>query len=124
MKVAIPRMGEVVAPCLEFSVTITIFTVEEGRVIEQFDFPIRSGEPLDRIRLFRDQQVDTIICGGVQDVFEDLVRASGIQLISWVSGDIEDLLGLFLQGRLTPGKVPGQTASGSRPHHKRRGNEK
>ena len=51
------------------------------------------------MRLLRDQEVDTIICGGVQDVFEDLVRASGIQVISWVSGSVDDLLELFLRGQ-------------------------
>jgi len=76
VKIAIPRMGEAVAPCFEYSATIALFTVEEGRVVDQLDFPLRSPEPLDRVRLLRDQHVDTIICGGVQDVFEDLVRAT------------------------------------------------
>lgn len=104
LKIAIPRMGECVAPCLECSATITIFSVEDGSVVDQIDFPISSREPLDRIRLLRDQKVDTIICAGVQDTFGDLVRASGIQVISWVSGSIEDLLIDFLRGRLAPGR--------------------
>jgi predicted Fe-Mo cluster-binding NifX family protein len=109
-------MGEVVAPCLEYSATIAIFSVEDGKVIDQLDFPISSRNPLDRIRLLRDQKVDTIICGGVQDVFEDLVRACGIRLISWVSGNIEELLGLFLKGRLAPGRRSGQTGPDRRRH--------
>lgn len=95
-------MGESVAPCFEYSATIAIYTVEDGRIVDQFDFPLRSREPLDRVRLLKDQQVDTIICGGVQDVFEDLLRASGFQLISWVTGHVEDLLALYLRGQLQP----------------------
>jgi predicted Fe-Mo cluster-binding NifX family protein len=105
-------MGDGVAPCLECAATITIFTVEEGQVVDRFDFPLRSREPLDRIRLLRDQQVDTIICGGVQDVFEDLLRASGIEMISWVTGNTDDLIGLFLKGRLVPGRQSEQSDSG------------
>jgi predicted Fe-Mo cluster-binding NifX family protein len=82
---------------------MAIYSVEEGRVVDQIDFPIRSREPLDRVRLLRDQQVDTIICGGVQDVFEDLLRASGVSLVSWVTGNIDDLLADYLHGRLKPG---------------------
>ena len=115
MKVAIPRMGETVAPCFEYSATIAVYSVEEGRVIDQIDFPIRSREPFDRIRLLRDQDVDTIICGGVQDVFEDLLRASGIHLISWVSGDVDALLGKFLQGRLEPGGPAGRRPGPGQP---------
>ena len=116
LKIAIPRMGEIVAPCLEYSATIAIFSVEDGRVTGQLDFPLSSRNPLDRIRLLRDQKVDAIICGGVQDVFEDLVRASGIRLISWVSGNIEELLSLFLKGRLAPGSRSGQSGSDRRRH--------
>jgi predicted Fe-Mo cluster-binding NifX family protein len=103
VKVAIPRMGETVAPCFEYCATMAIFTVDEQRVTDQVDFPLRSREPLDRIRLLRDQDVDTIVCGGVQDVFEDMLRAGGIRVISWVSGSVDDLLDLFLRGRLVAG---------------------
>jgi predicted Fe-Mo cluster-binding NifX family protein len=103
VKIAIPRMGETVAPCFEYSATIAVFTVEEGKLVDQIDCPITSREPLDRVRLLRDQAVDTIICGGVQDVFEDLLRASGIESITWVTGNVSDLLDDYVHGRLNPG---------------------
>jgi predicted Fe-Mo cluster-binding NifX family protein len=96
-------MGETVAPCFEYCATMAIFTIEDGRITDQIDFPLCSKEPLDRVRLLRDQDVETIICGGVQNVFEDLVRASGVQMISWVSGSVDDLLELFTRGRLVAG---------------------
>ena len=79
-------MGEAVAPCFEYCATMAIFTISDRAVSDQVDFPLRSREPFDRVRLLRDQDVDTIICGGVQDHYEDALRASGIEVISWVSG--------------------------------------
>jgi predicted Fe-Mo cluster-binding NifX family protein len=99
-------MGEYVAPCLEYCATMAIFTVEEGAVVDQCDFPLRSRDPFDRVRLLRDQRVHTIICGGIQDTYEDAVRASGMRVISWVSGRVDDLLELFLRGRLVVGSGP------------------
>jgi predicted Fe-Mo cluster-binding NifX family protein len=103
MKVAIPRFGEEVAPCFEYSATIAIFTIRRGRLVDQLDFAMQSREEFDRVRLLRDQRVDTLICGGVRDVFEDLLRAAGIRVISWVSGDVESLLDRFIRGELAPG---------------------
>jgi predicted Fe-Mo cluster-binding NifX family protein len=103
VKVAIPRMGESVAPCFEYCATMAIFTIADGAVTEQVDFPLRSQDPFDRVRLLRDQQVDTIICGGVQNTYADVLRTSGFQVISWVSGAVDSLLGLFLRGQLVPG---------------------
>lgn len=100
MKVAIPRYGERVAPCFGYCGAMAIFTIEEGRIMDQIDFPLRSRDPLDRIRLLRDQGVDAIICGGVQDILEICLRANGIQVISWVSGEVDDLLDLYLKGHL------------------------
>jgi predicted Fe-Mo cluster-binding NifX family protein len=103
VRVAIPRMGETVAPCFEYCATMAIFTIAGRKVVEQIDFPLRSRDPFDRVRLLRDQRVDTLICGGMQDIYEDLVRATGLEVISWVSGSVEDLLDMFLRGRLVPG---------------------
>ena len=115
MRIAIARTGETVAPCLEYSATMAIFTIEEGAVTDQLDFPLRSRDPFDRVRLLRDQEVDTVICGGVMEKYEDLLKASGIQVISWVSGPVEHLLALFLRGQLVPGSHPGQAAVGGTP---------
>lgn len=103
MRVGIPRMGERVAPCLEYCAVMAIFTVEGAAVVEQRDFPLRSRDPFDRVRLLRDQRVGTIICGGIQASYEEALRASGIRVISWVSGTVDDLLALFLRGELVAG---------------------
>ncbi len=100
MKVAIPRSGESVAPCFGYCGVMAIFTIAEGLIKEKIDFPLLSRDPFDRVRLLRDQKVDTIICGGVQDTLEASLRANGIQVISWVSGTVDDLLQLFLRGQL------------------------
>jgi len=103
VKVAIPRMGETVAPCFEYCVTMAIFNVAESGAVEQVDFPLQSREPFDRVRLLRDQKVDTLISGGMQAFYEDLLKAGGFEVISWVSGLVEDLLALYLRGGLVSG---------------------
>ena len=100
MKIAIPRSGELVSPAFEHSGSLSVFTVEEGRIIAQIDFALQSPEVLDRIRLLGDQEVDTLICGGIQRVVEEILRARGIRTISWVSGPVVDILELFMRGLL------------------------
>jgi predicted Fe-Mo cluster-binding NifX family protein len=103
MKVAIPRFADNVAPCFEHSATITIFRIEGGQLVEQMDFNVQSRETLDRVRLLKDQEVDTLICGGVQDAFENLLLAAGIEVISWMRGNTDSLLTSFIRGELEPG---------------------
>jgi predicted Fe-Mo cluster-binding NifX family protein len=103
VKIAIPRFEESVAPCFEYSATMAIFTVEGMEIVSQVDVSIRSRVAFDRIRLLREHGVDTVICGGVQEVYEDMLRAHGIHVVSWVAGNVEDLLHDFLLGRLQAG---------------------
>ena len=119
MKVAIPHFEGAVAPCFEYSATISIFTVREGRVARQEDFALQSQRPLDRVRLLRDQRVSTLICGGVQGKFEELIRASGIHVISWVSGRSEELLWSFIRGELVAEQTEPNVGA-ARPRERRR----
>jgi predicted Fe-Mo cluster-binding NifX family protein len=81
---------------------MAIYVIENGRVQRRIEFPLRSEDPFDRVRLLRDQHVELLICGGVQDVLEESLRASGIRVIAWVSGSVDRLLELFLAGQLLP----------------------
>jgi predicted Fe-Mo cluster-binding NifX family protein len=96
-------MGETVAPCFEYCATMAIFDVADSGAVEQVDFPLKSREPFDRVRLLRDQKVDAVISGGMQSFYEDLLKASGFEVISWVSGMIDELLALYIRGELAPG---------------------
>jgi predicted Fe-Mo cluster-binding NifX family protein len=87
---------------------MAIFNVAESGAVEQVDFPLKSREPFDRVRLLRDQKVDAVICGGMQAFYEDLLKAGGFEVVSWVSGAVDDLLALYLRGELEPGtELPG-----------------
>ncbi len=103
MKVAVAHAGDSVAPCFGFSGTITIFTIERRRVVDKTDFWLQSRDELDRVRLLRDQGVETLICGGIQERIEDILLAHDIQVISWVNGTTTELLESFVRGQLEAG---------------------
>ena len=109
MKVAISRSGELISPAFEHSGSLSVFTIEDGKIVGQTDFTLRSPEVLDRIRLLGDQDVDTLICGGIQHGLEKILRARGVHTISWVSGPVVDILELFVRGLLVerPERAPG-----------------
>lgn len=106
-----PRFGELIAPCFGYAATITIFTIEAGRVAEEVDFCLESREILDRFRLMRDQRVGTLICGGLEQCLADLLEANDVRVISWVSGRVDDLLDSFLRGELVGGAAQLGTAT-------------
>ncbi len=115
MKIAVPRFGERIAPCFEYSATIAIFIIHRKKIVDQVDFVLQSTQALDRIRLLKDQAVDVLICGGIENRFEDVVKANGIRVISWVVGDATTLIDEFLAGRLVAGTGRFQHEEGPPP---------
>lgn len=113
MKVAIPRVGDDIAPRFERCATITIYTVQDRKVVESTDFSLQSPHALDRIRLLRSQGVQALICGGIERATESILIANGINAISWVTGSVEELLSLFVRGRLVS-----NSSEQPPPHHR------
>jgi hypothetical protein len=72
-------------------------------VIDEVDFCLQSKDVLDRFRLLRDQQVGTLICGGLEESLADLLEANDVRVISWVSGRVDALLESLLRGELVAG---------------------
>lgn len=121
MRVAIPHHEGEVAPCFEYSAHFTIFSVTRNKVGTQTDFTLKSQKELDRVRLLRDQEVTVLICSGIQDAFEGLLLASGIRVLSWVSGTVSEVLGLFLEDKLVSGSARPGASGGASPLHPKPG---
>ena len=105
IKVAVPHHNGEVTPCFEYTSGITIYETLGDKVISRTDFALKSKEEFDRVRLLRDQGVSVLICSGIQRAHENLLTASGIQVISWVSGKASEVLRLFLKKKLVAGSL-------------------
>ena len=78
------------------SLSTRLKEIEEQLSDETTNF-ISAQEKIYEYKVFK-RKVDTY-----KALYEDLLKASDIQVVSWVSGKVEDLLHLFLEGRLTSG---------------------
>jgi predicted Fe-Mo cluster-binding NifX family protein len=97
VRVALPRFGEKIAPCFEYTTTIAIFTIVNGLIDKQADFILQSRERLDRLRLLKDQRVQVLVCGGIEAHFEQMVEAAGIEIHSWMSGTVDEILNSLIE---------------------------
>jgi len=109
LKLAIPRFDEEVAPCFEYSATISIFTFTRNRIINQTDFSLSSKEPMDRLRLLRDQNVNVLICSGIQASFQMLLESKKVKVISWITGKVDEVIKKFIKGELQGGNDDGHS---------------
>jgi len=48
--------------------------------------------------------VAVVICGGVSEVYEQRLKAAGLDLIGWVSGPVGEIIKAYCRGTLQPGQ--------------------
>jgi predicted Fe-Mo cluster-binding NifX family protein len=49
--------------------------------------------------------VEAVICGGIDRFCERRLSFLGLQVYAWVTGEVEEALRLFLEGRLESGQI-------------------
>lgn len=100
MKIAITTQdGQVFqhfGKCPEF----TVYTVENGNIKEKKILDAAGSGHSALAGFLQNEGVDTVICGGIGDGARKMLAAVGIQLVSCITGSIEEAAKAYLSGNL------------------------
>ncbi|RLC27540.1 MAG: hypothetical protein DRH56_02425 [Deltaproteobacteria bacterium] len=101
MNVAIPVWEGRVSPVFDTASRLLVFEVEDRLERARFETRLQPDQDLARrCQFMRDMEIDTLICGAVSGYFHRMLKASGIRVIPWISGSLEEVLEAYLAGDL------------------------
>ena len=120
MKVAIPLFDSRVSPRFDFASKLLIAVVENKKVVERKEYPLANLHPIRRTALICEIGVNILICGGISSFSERLLIGNGIDVIPMVQGEVEEVINLFLNGKLSSAIIPVIPGNKYRYHHGRR----
>jgi predicted Fe-Mo cluster-binding NifX family protein len=117
MKIAITVWGNRISPVFDCAKTLMIAQVEDckivKRVFEKFNPLITTPIAL----VLKNNQIDVLICGALTERQSEIIKQEGIKLISFVSGNAENVLlsyikePLLIVDFLMPGTITEATLS-------------
>ena len=113
MKIAIPIYNSNVSDVFDFAHKLLLVEVENGKEVNRSEVALESQLLPQRIGQLKSLEVDVLVCGAISRVLANMVTASGIQLLPYVTGRIDDILQAYLAGQLVkpefimPGCWPG-----------------
>ncbi|MBF0202857.1 MAG: NifB/NifX family molybdenum-iron cluster-binding protein [Desulfamplus sp.] len=107
MKIAIPIFNERVSPRFDNAQDFIVLTVEKRIEIERQELPVKKWTLIKKIMTLIEREVDTVICGGIDRSSMQQLSSYGINVYSWVTGNVEDALSCFLKGELDSGCILG-----------------
>lgn len=105
MKIAIPVFENRISPRFDFAPGFGLYDIEGERITGSREISCEGWSDSDRVSKLRGFGIDILICGGLPGYLQSILTSSGIKVIPWVAGDVNDVLSLFLRGQLNSGMV-------------------
>ncbi len=100
MKIAVPLFHKRISPRFDCAETFLLAIAEKGEVIDRVKLAAAEWTPGKRVDKLKNLGVDTLICGGIDEISARGLIFDGISSFSWVTGDAEDALQILLRGEL------------------------
>ena len=109
MRIAIPVWEDRVSPVLDTASKLLVIERDDQGDIWRNEIHLREQGLSQRASRIEKAGIDILICGAVSSPFSQILIASGINLISGISGCVEDVLRAYMRGCLTQPKflMPG-----------------
>ena len=100
MRVAIPTWQGSVSPVLDVARSLLLVDIDASVEQERRLEPLSETGILARAGRLKSMLVNVLICGAVSWPLEQALVSSGIQVIPHVCGNVDEVLGAYLTGRL------------------------
>jgi hypothetical protein len=102
-RIAIAVLHERIASRLEITENLLLVTAVNGKIKSKELVLLREKDPLRKIDVIFKVKPDILICGGLTKMYEHKLRHSNIKLISWVQGNVDNILSLCLKNTVVDG---------------------
>ena len=103
--IVIPAFGTRISPRLDFAEYMHLVEIDKKIITSRDMIKIITQNRLDRIQQIINLKPDIIICDGLTEMCKNELEKSKIKVIPWTNGEIEEILSLFISGKLEKNKT-------------------
>jgi predicted Fe-Mo cluster-binding NifX family protein len=116
MRIAIPSWNDRVSPVFDAARRLVVVDIENGLERARHQESLQEELPTRRARQLAQLGVNVLICGAISRLLAALLAASGITLIPWTAGPVDEVLTAYLAGRLPDPRWTMPGCGGRRRH--------
>jgi predicted Fe-Mo cluster-binding NifX family protein len=119
-RTAFSLWNERIAPVFDVARNLWIIDSVDGQVVGQTGRRFSSDDPCERALRLTGLQVELLVCGAITRSSYDALTERGIQVVSFVAGDLEQVVQACLTDRLKDGHLAMPGCRGGKRHGVRR----
>jgi predicted Fe-Mo cluster-binding NifX family protein len=102
-KIALAVWDNIISPVFDATRTVLIVEIKNGKVIGRHLESLGPELPYSRALRLSRWGIQVLICGAISSGFARTIEVYGIQVIPFISGDVQQVMDAYLNGKLTPG---------------------
>lgn len=92
MKIALSSWNNRIAPVFDVSRTVLVLEIVDKHILAEEEFVLPDGNLSAKIMKLVQLDVDTLICGAISRPLAGMAIAHGIRVISFVAGEVKDII--------------------------------
>ena len=129
MRVAIPIWNDRVSSAFDFAHRVLLVNIENARETGRSEISFPPESDLEKVNRLKTLSAEVLICGAISRSLASQVGASGIRVLPYVVGQVDEILKAYLTGELIqpqfalPGCWPGARKGFRRRHRSHRSRE-
>ncbi|MBW2407717.1 MAG: hypothetical protein JRF17_10135 [Deltaproteobacteria bacterium] len=100
MRIAISIWEDKISPVLDTASKLLIIETTTKKEPSRFEANLLQQDMSQRCAFIRGLDLDVLICGAVSRQLLGMLEASGVKIISGISGPAEDVIAAYLKGAL------------------------
>ena len=100
MKIAIPYWEGKVSPVLDTSTRLFVFDIEGQEETTRCEVPLSGSDLGRRCDVIKQSGVEVLICGAISRPFYRMLGAAQVEVIPWISGQVEEVVSAYLDQTL------------------------
>jgi predicted Fe-Mo cluster-binding NifX family protein len=99
-KIAIPVYEGLISSRLDFSKEFMLFSVEDNEIQSEEKVYLIETHSIFKIDRIIELGFDILICNGITEHYYQKLIDNNIEVIPWIKGNVQEVLGLYLEGKL------------------------
>ena len=100
MKIAMPIYNDSISNVFDFAHRLLLVDIENGKETNRSEVALESQLLPQRTGQLKDLGIDVLICGAISRTLAEMVKASGIEVLPYVTGSIDNILEAYLTDQL------------------------
>ena len=100
MRIAFSHWESRIAPVFDVATNLYLLNTDSSSEPTFTEAAIPTDDPYEKVKALTEFSVDVLVCGAISRSLQNMIEAAGIEIYSFVAGDLQQVIAAWRKNRL------------------------